>query len=59
MSFTMFFFPAMAVLLIYGGVLLVQGVRRRSRIRIGLSLAAFTLVGASMSLLMQFVTRPF
>ena len=58
MSFTMFFFPAAAVLLVYGAVLLVQGFRRRSRMRIGLSLTAFALVGSSVFLLMEFITRP-
>ena len=57
MSFTMFFFPAMAVLLVYGAALLVKGIRRRSRTRICMSAAMFARVGVSMSLLMQFITR--
>lgn len=57
LSFTMFFTPAMLLLLVLALILLVQGVRRRSWKWLRASLGLFVLVCGCVSLLMEFISR--
>lgn len=54
----MVLFPAALVLLVWGGVMAVSGVRQRSKLRLCSAAGAFALLAVGASVLMEFITRP-
>lgn len=58
MSLMMVLVPAALTLLVWGGVMAVSGLRRKSKLRLCSAAGAFALLAAGASVMMEFITRP-
>ncbi len=55
---TMFLIPAALALAVWGGVMAVEGIRQRNKLRIVSAAGAFAVLAAGAAVMMEFITRP-
>ena len=58
MRLTMILIPAALALALWGGAMAVSGLRHGNRLKLLSAAGAFALLGAGMTVLMEFITRP-
>ena len=58
MRLTMILIPAALALALWGGAMAVSGLRKGNRLKLLSAAGAFALLGAGMTVLMEFITRP-
>ena len=58
MRLTMILIPAALALALWGGAMAVSGLRQGNRLKLLSAAGAFALLGAGMTVMMEFITRP-